>query len=120
MNAGIEEQVPREARIALAERSRPVDTVGACVAEATIVATAGSGEEDRVTVRTGYLVTICAVLGGPCPGALGLEFAHLCFAWHAPILTHINVSSIVLKIKNGLVVYGAIITLCTVLGHGII
>ena len=44
--AGIEVQAPRVGRIALAERSRPVATVGACDFEATIVANAGSGEKD--------------------------------------------------------------------------
>ena len=44
--AGIEVQVPRAVRMALVERSRPVVAVGACVAEATIVAIAGSGEKD--------------------------------------------------------------------------
>ena len=46
VTAGIEVQAPRVARTALAERSRPVATVGACVVEATIDAIAGSGEED--------------------------------------------------------------------------
>ena len=44
--AGIEVQGPRVVRTALDERSRPVVAVGACVAEATIAATAGSGEKD--------------------------------------------------------------------------
>ena len=44
--AGIEVQEPRVDRNALVERSRPVETEGACIVEATIVAIAGSGEEN--------------------------------------------------------------------------
>ena len=58
-------------------------------------------------------------MGGPGPGAVVAEFFLFIIGGHAPFCTHIDIGGIVLKVKNGLVVYGTVRTIGTVLGHGI-
>lgn len=113
----IEVQAPRVERTALVERSRPEVAPGACVDEATIAAIAGSWQEDAITIGTSYFVTFSAFYGSPGPGALASELVQFFIGRHAPLCTHIDISGIVLKVEYGLVVYGAVRTFGTVLGH---
>ena len=64
--AGTEDRAPRAARIARAERTRPVVAAAACVVERTVVAVARSGEENTIAVQLArYLETPNTILGSP-------------------------------------------------------
>lgn len=62
VNAGIEDEASREVRIACVERRRPVVAELACAAKTRIVATTGSGQENKAICVTG-LVTCYFITG---------------------------------------------------------
>lgn len=67
--ARIEVEAARVVAVARAERAGPAVAVRARVVEAAIVVVACGGQEDRVTIRPLYHVTINAILCNPRPCA---------------------------------------------------
>ena len=72
--AGIEDDVPRVARIARIERRGPVVAAGTGIAEIRVAPATGSGKENAVAVRGGkysstYSCTVIVCRPSPC--ALG-------------------------------------------------
>ena len=96
--AGNEGHVPRVARAARIERTRPVVAEAACEVERTIVATARSGEEDRfigvTRLRARHFITIYSILEGPSPSTLIKKLILLSMSRHSPTSTPISTSSV--------------------------
>ena len=124
IEAAAEVQAASVEAVASAQRARPVAAVAAVastVVEIRTVAVARSREEDTVAIGfAGDLVTANAILGCPDSGAFGAEFILFGFGRHSPTATPFYVGYIVIGVKDGLVVNGAIIAVCAILGHCII
>jgi len=92
----IENQAARAARVARVERTRPVVAERLCVGQTTIVAIAGSWQENTTTIRlTGHLITIHTFLRSPSPIALFSQLGQFIYSGHAPTAAPIDTGSIV-------------------------
>ena len=106
--AAIEVEGTRVAAAASMERRRPIEAVGADIAEARGDATARSGEEDTVAIRAGNTIAVDIVDGSPGPGALRVQFAQLVYSWHTPRTAPISAGCVIREFKRTLIVDGAV------------
>lgn len=82
--AGIEVQVPREARIFRIEGRRPVVAAGAHIAETGVVPEASGGEEDTVAVGGRHQPSVYSVLRSPRPSTVGSQLRPFRIRRHPP------------------------------------
>ena len=94
-------EVPRTVRVVRVERTRPVVTVGTGTAETAIVAEAGSGQEDRVAVRSCKQASVCSVMGSPSYCAVVFQFIHFIVCRHSPACAPVGGGCIVDCFQGG-------------------
>ena len=98
----------------LIERRRPVVAIGAGAAENSVVAKAGSGEEDGLPTWPNYNISIIH----PFPSTLGVKFFKFVYRRHAPRAPPLHMGHIIGEFELCQVVQAAITTFRAIFGQG--